>query len=108
GPAAPFRRAPVAPPQEAQAADQGRHHPVADATGAGRAGLMPATGGDPRFGAAVAAAFEADGPLARAQPGYALRPGQREMALAIAAAIAAAGDPAKTADSSGADVLVAE
>jgi len=44
-----------------------------------------------RLDAAVAAAFLPDGPLARAQPGFVFRTGQREMATAVAAAIAAAG-----------------
>ncbi len=44
-----------------------------------------------RLDAAVAAAFLPDGPLSRAQPGFVFRAGQREMATAVAAAIAAAG-----------------
>jgi len=44
-----------------------------------------------RLDAAVAAAFLPDGPLARAQPGFVFRAGQREMATAVGAAIAAAG-----------------
>ncbi|RPH64818.1 MAG: ATP-dependent DNA helicase [Burkholderiales bacterium] len=69
---------------------------------------MPAVAGDSRFDAAVAAAFEVDGPLARAQPGYALRPGQRDMALAIASALAAAGEGADRASAGAGGVLVAE
>ncbi|MCO5108236.1 MAG: ATP-dependent DNA helicase [Burkholderiaceae bacterium] len=44
-----------------------------------------------RLDAAVAAAFASEGALARSQPGFVVRSGQREMALAVAAAIAAPG-----------------
>src|SRR5690606_38074048 len=89
-----LRRIAVAPAQEAQAAHQGRDHAVADATGAGRARLMPESAAAARLDAAVAAAFAPDGPLARSQPGFVVRSGQREMALAVAAAIASASAPA--------------
>src|SRR5690606_21351342 len=108
GSAAPIRRTAAAAIEEAQAADQGRHHPVADAAGAGRAGLMPGPVGNPRLDAAVDAAFQASGPLARAQPGYVARVGQREMALAVARAIACAGLPGDAADPDANATLVAE
>ncbi len=54
---------------------------------------MPDSPAAARLVAAVAAAFAPDGALARAQPGFVLRPGQVEMARAVAAAIAAAGAP---------------
>ena len=47
-----------------------------------------------RLDAAVAAAFSPDGPLARSQLGFVVRAGQREMALAVAAAITSASTPA--------------
>ena len=69
---------------------------------------MPVPAGDVRLNAAVAAAFEADGPLARAQPGYRMRDGQREMALAVAQAIAGAGAGTGPSGADATDALVAE
>jgi len=69
---------------------------------------MPGPGGDSRLDAAVDTAFRADGPLARAQPGYVARVGQREMALAVARAIACAGLHSGPADPEASATLVAE
>ncbi len=66
---------------------------------------MPARAGEGRLETAVEAAFGQDGALARAHPGYVLRAGQREMALAVAQAIAAA---SHASDEPAAAVLVAE
>ncbi len=46
-----------------------------------------------RLDAAVAAAFAPEGPLARVQPGFVAREGQREMALAVAGAIVRPDEP---------------
>ncbi|HLS56421.1 MAG TPA: ATP-dependent DNA helicase [Zeimonas sp.] len=69
---------------------------------------MPGPVGNPRLDTAVDAAFQANGPLARAQPGFVARVGQREMALAVARAIASAGQPGGAADRDANATLVAE
>ncbi len=48
---------------------------------------MPFAGAASRLAEAVDAAFDAEGPIARATAGYAPRPAQREMACAVAEAI---------------------